>query len=278
MSTIAADTVIRVGAVTCPAIVDAIDDNLAEINSWAEKAARANVQLLLFPELCVTGYATNGGLPRVLGPGDRAYQELTNIATVNKVTLAVGLVWQAEQGKKPFMAHGLWLPSGEVYLYFKSHLGMREQALCAAGNELPVFELPNVRVGIQMCLEQHFPDITQTLVLRGAQLVLCPHATPRLSPEDRRESWCISLRARAYDNCTYVMAANLVGDNGQGTLYPGGVLLINPAGQIIAEDFSGQSAMITAEIDLTKVVDVRTTPQGLCRRFYAPSRRPELYD
>ena len=141
---------------------------------------------------------------------------------------------------------------------------------------MPAYDILDAKVGIQLCLEQHFPEITQTLALTGAQLVLCPHATPWLAPEEPGEL-AHSLQARAYDNCVYILAANQVGDNGQGTKYHGGVLLINPRGQILAENFSGNPAMITATIDLTQTVEVRTTPQGMCRRFYAFERRPELY-
>ena len=160
---------------------------------------------------------------------------------------------------------------GALSIYYKTHLGQREKAAYAPGNSLPVFDLINVRVGLQLCLEQHFPEITQTLALNGAQLILCPHATPRLTANQRRESWHISLRARAYDNCIFVLAANQVGDNGRGTLYPGGAMLISPLGQVLAEDFSGQPAMIVAAIDLSQATAATTTPQGTCRRFYALS-------
>jgi len=198
------------------------------------------------------------------------------LAAASGVVLAAGLAWR--EGGVKYLAHGLWHPGGAFHIYKKTHLGQRERGEYAAGDDLPVFVLPNVAVGLQLCLEQHFPEITQTLVLKGAQLILCPHATPRLGPAERRESWHISLRARAYDNCVYVLAANQVGDNGQGTVYHGGAILIGPDGKVLAEDFSGRPAMISGEIDIARVVDVRTTPQGMCRRFYARERRPELYE
>lgn len=269
---------IRIGAVSCPAEVNNLAANLAVINNWAGKAARAGVKLLLFPELSLTGYATGGAPPTALSPGAHELDAVAQLARRYCLTLAVGLVWQENPAKPPYLAHGLWTPTGQVHLYYKSHLGERERKYYAAGDCLPVFSLPEVRVGFQLCLEQHYPEITQTLALRGAELILCPHATPRLTPAERRDSWHISLRARAYDNCVYVLATNMVGDNGQGVEYPGGLLLVDPAGQVVAEDFSGRPAMIVDDIDLSLVVNVRSTPQGMCRRFYAPSRRPELYE
>jgi predicted amidohydrolase len=268
---------LRVAAVACPAAVGDLEDNLALAADYVAAAARDRADLLLFPELSLTGYATTGPAAAPLGPDHPAWRRLQELAGANGLTIAAGMAWQDEPAGPRYLAHGLWLPDGSFHIYCKTHLGQREKGEYAAGGELPVFALPKVTVGLQLCLEQHFPDITQTLALKGAQLVLCPHATPRLGPAERRESWHISLRARAYDNCVYILAANQAGDNGQGTVYHGGAILIDPAGRVLAENFSGQPAMITASIDLRQVAGVRTTPQGMCRRFYAPQRRPELY-
>lgn len=268
--------ILRVGAVSCRAGVNAIDENIAAAAAWIEKAAAAGVELLLFPEMSLTGYSTNGPAPAPWNAGSPACDRLRRLAGQYNITVAAGMAWQEPGGPKR-LTHGLWLPSGELYLYHKTHLGQREKGEYMAGDELPVFRLPKVTVGLQLCLEQHFPEITQTLVLKGAQLILCPHATPRLSAAQRRDSWHISLRARAYDNCVYLLAANQVGGNGQGTVYHGGAMLISPLGQVMAEDFSGDEAMICGDIDLDQAVDVRQTPEGMCRRFYPPERRPELY-
>jgi predicted amidohydrolase len=269
------NNLMRVGAAACPAIVNDIEANLAAAADWADRAAAAGVELLLFPELSLTGYASGEPPVMPITAGHPACRRMTELAAGRGIILAAGFAWR-ENGAR-YLAHGLWLPDGTAHIYKKTHLGQRERREYAAGDQLSVFALPKVTVGIQLCLEQHFPEITQTLVLKGAQLILCPHATPRLNAAERRESWHISLRARAYDNCVYVLAANQMGDNGQGTTYHGGALLVGPAGQVAAEDFSGQPAMIVADLDLDQVVNVRSTPQGMCRRFYAHERRPELY-
>lgn len=268
---------IRVGAVACQAVVNDIAGNMAIIKKWIAKAQETKVELLLFPELCITGYTTAGDLA-ALSAQDPACRELARISRETGMVLAAGMAWQDSRDAEKYIVHGLWLPEDGFHIYRKTHLGSREKKVYAAGNVLPVFALPQAQIGIQMCLEHHFPEISQTLVLRGAEIILCPHAIPRLSPEERREKWHISLRARAYDNCVYVLAANQAGDNGQGLVYPGGLMLVDPSGRVIAEDFSGKPAIITADIDLTGVISVRTTPQGMCRRFYAADRRSELYE
>lgn len=269
---------LRVGAVACPARAGDVAGNLAEMARWVRQAQRQGVNLLLFPELNITGYFTNGQAPVALGPGSSAVAAVQRLAADSGVILAAGLAWQEEPGQRPYIAHGLWLPRGEYFLYYKTHLGEREERHFARGDKLAVFTLPEVRVGFQICLEQHFPQISQTLALRGAQLILCPHATPCLPAPLRRESWLLSLRARAYDNCVYVLACNAVGSNGQGIMYHGGLLLVDPFGRVMVEDFSGQAGIIIGEIDLAVVENARRSPEKTCRRFFAPYRRPELYE
>lgn len=268
--------IVHVGAVACRAGVDATAENTAAAAVWIDRAAKDKVELLLFPELSLTGYATSGPAARPLDAGSPECAELASLAGKYGMTIAAGMVWQ-EPGGSRRLSHGLWLPSGELHIYHKTHLGQREKGEYTAGDDLPVFRLGKITVGLQLCLEQHFPEITQTLVLKGAQLILCPHATPRLTADARRESWQISLRARAYDNCVYLLAANQAGDNGQGCVYHGGAMVIGPLGQVLAEDFSGGEALVVACLDLDQAVDVRQTPEGMCRRFYPPERRPELY-
>ena len=268
--------VYRVAAAACPAIVNNWEQNLREMETWTAAAADQGVRLILFPELNITGYSTGSHL-EFLNPSHPAVRFVSRMAEKYGLAIAAGMVWQDEGGTVS-LSHGLWEPNGSIHMYRKTHLSAREEMVYAVGDSLPVFTLDGITVGVQMCLEHHFPDIAQTLVLRGAQLILCPHATPRITADQRQSSWHIALRARAYDNCVYLLAANLQGDNGQGLVYPGGAMAIAPGGEVLAEDFSGQAALIIADLDLSQVIDARTTPQGMCRRFYAPWRRKELYE
>ena len=267
----------RVAAASCPSLVNDWEANLGTIEAMAIEATKQQARLILFPELSLTGYSIKGDLL----PCHEEHEALKSIAAIagqHQIVISAGMAWYDKNDGLTYLAHGIWQPSGERQLYYKSHLGGREEAYFAAGNHLPVFQLPGITVGIQMCLEHHFPDVAQTLVLRGAQLILCPHATLRLTPDQRRESWHIALRARAYDNCAYMLATNMQGDNGQGLVYPGGMMVVDPGGNVLAENFSGEPGLVVADLDLDQVIDVRTTPEGMCRRFYAPFRRKELYE
>ncbi len=267
----------RVATVACPATINDFQTNIRTVEYWVQQASLRQAQLILFPEMNITGYATDNDI-EYCHQQHYAFTHIGKLAQKNNMIIAAGMAWRDIGGPNKYITHTLWLPNGENHLYHKTHLGGREAEYFAAGNYLPVFSLEGVKIGIMMCLEHHFPDIAQTLVLRGAQLILCPHATPRITAQQRRDSWKVALRARAYDNCTYIVACNMQGDNGRGLKYAGGAMIVDPTGKIIQEDFTDKPAMLVADLDFKKTIAARMTPQGMCRRYYAPARRLELYD
>lgn len=71
---------VRIGAVACQAVADAVEDNLAVAGHWTGRAAAAGAKLLLFPELSITGYGTRGAAPEPLTPGHAAIAVMKRLA------------------------------------------------------------------------------------------------------------------------------------------------------------------------------------------------------
>ena len=85
------------------------------------------------------------------------------------------------------------------------------------------------------------------------------------------------LPARAYDNTVYVGACNASGDNGLGTSFGGGSMILDPRGSVMAEDFSG-SGMVTADLTSEPLDRIRAEGYESMRDLYfLDKRRPELY-
>ena len=81
------------------------------------------------------------------------------------------------------------------------------------------------------------------------------------------------LPARAFDNGLYVVACNQTGNNENGLDFPGLAVILDPAGQIINKDISGEENIITADLKAEKLAEVR----GHRMRYFLPNRRPDLY-
>lgn len=236
-----------------------------------EVANRADIACL--PELFNVGYnlqALNDSLFDVaeVVPDGKTTQWLMETARRLKIGIAAGLV-EAVPGIVGLLYDTVVLVNGQGELvgrYRKSHLYPAEHRYFRPGDELPVFNVDGLRVGVATCFEAAFPPIFSTLAMQGAQVILNPSAVPvgYAYLQDLR------TQARAQDNQLFVVAVNHVGEEGD-IAYCGRSQVTNPRGEVIAMAPVGTQGSIVAELDLTLIRDQRL--QEPIFRGY----RPDLY-
>lgn len=164
-------------------------------------------------------------------------------------------------------------PDAPLAAYRKTHIAPPETGLLVAGNQVPVFEAQGLRFGIQLCYDAHFPELSAHMACMGAEIIFFPHASPRGTPEEKRDSWLRHLTARAFDNSVFVVACNQVGDNGAGLHFPGTAVVIGPSGDVLAEDVTGEEGLLMVDLEADLLAHVR----GHRMRHFFPKRRPDLY-
>ena len=197
--------------------------------------------------------------------------ELSSMAMQTNVDLLVGFM--EKSNAQYFLTHGIFRADGTVEFYRKTHLGQREKQVFSPGNELKVFPLScGLQAGLQLCVETHFPEISQTLSLRGAEVLFAPHAVP-MPVEKRMSVWKKILPARGYDNRVYIASCNMWDEKRFG----GGCLVCDPNGEVIAEFCENRSALLPFEIDEDALRLFRTDSASLSHRYYPRDRRPEIY-
>lgn len=253
-----------------------IDKNLETIHTICQTARQSHVDLLCFPELSVTGYHPDSVRIAQTIPGP-ASMALSQMATHCSLTLCAGITEKCT-GNKPWITQLLCLPDGSIFQYRKTHLGRRETEIYSAGDKLLVFDTPKIRVGLALCWESHFPEVTSTLALSGAELLLFPHASP-LEPPRRRESWTRTLSARAADWGIYVGCCNALGDSGRGFSFSGGAMAFGPKGEILSQHFSDKNDLLIVTLPSAPFYSLREEHGNLKKGvpFYPTYRRPELY-
>ena len=187
-------------------------------------------------------------------------------------------VWRNDRlRKKPYIAQLAAFPDGRQLTYRKTHLGQKERASYTPGETLPVFNAGQLRFGVEICWDLHFPEVSTVLALGGCEIIFVPHASPRIVG-DRREIWLKYMPARAYDNAVFLAACNLVGGDGRGKHFCGGAMVIDPRGRVIGEVFTGQDEMLVVDLDPQVINRIRgQEEEGMSASFFLNSRRPELY-
>jgi predicted amidohydrolase len=165
-------------------------------------------------------------------------------------------------------------PDGLVGRYRKSHLPfLGVDRFVLAADEVDVFETPIGRVGVEICYDLRFPELTRTLALRGADVV----AHPTNWPLAARSNADVLTRARAHENHVFLLTSNRVGSE-RTAEFCGWSQVCDVWGGRVAELDSTESGIAYAEIDVVaaRQKDIIPIP-GEYEMYLFGHRRPELY-
>lgn len=259
------------GLVQASATIDA-SQNLNTVRSFTAQAKAHGCCALCFPEAFLTGYAPERAAELALTADADYIRQISDLAQREQIDILIGFMetWQNQF----FLTHGILTADGNRQFYRKTHLGEREKTFFSSGTTLPVFSLScGLSVGISLCVENHFPEIAQTLSLRGAQLIFAPHAVPRIAG-DRLKIWSKYIPARSYDNRVYMACCNLWND----TRFGGGCLVTDPEGNVTASCLQDAPALLCFEVDPEKQTRFHSPDADLRHRYYPSKRQPDLYE
>jgi N-carbamoylputrescine amidase len=155
----------------------------------------------------------------------------------------------------PHVAPGFW----EKFYFRPGNLGY------------PVFDLGFAKIGVYICYDRHFPEGARALGLNGAEIVFNPSATVAGLSE---HLWKLEQPAHAVANGYFVGAINRVGVEAPWNIgeFYGSSYFCDPRGRIFAEASRDKDEVLTADLDLDKIAEVRKTWQ------FFRDRRPETYE
>lgn len=207
------------------------------------------------------------------GPTIKRMQEL---AKKHRMAIIVP-IYEVEQDGVYYNTAAV-IDSNGTYLgkYRKTHIphvapGFWEKFYFRPGNlGYPTFDLGFARIGVYICYDRHFPEGARALGLNGAEIVFNPSATVAGLSE---YLWKLEQPAHAVANAYFVGAINRVGHEQPwdiGEFY-GQSYFCDPRGQFLATASRDKTELVTAELDLDKIREVRNIWQ-----FYR-DRRPETY-
>lgn len=235
------------------------EGNLSIITESIRKAVASGCDIICFPEACITGYSTKNIF--TMSEDSDCMNALSDIS--KEITIVVG---GFEKADKDFITQFVFSDGRIVGRYRKTHLGMNE-TMFEAGNILQIFEADGYRMGIQLCWEIHFPQITAKYRNQDAILILNPTASG-LPPERRMSLWRKVIPARADDNRLFYAACNCDGSS---------VLCCGPDGSEIEGKEIGDH-LFRYDLDLSLVEKYRTPEETMRNIDYPKHFRPELYD
>ena len=247
--------------------------NIEKMKAYAEKAKKEDAELVIFPELSLTDYLVRDLIYELAEPiPGPSVEKMTEIAKQNKIYIVFGMPEMSKKAESVIYNTAVLVgPEGYIGKYRKMHLPthsvFEEKRYFRQGYETPVFETQIGRIGLMICYDVFFPEVSRALKLNGAQLIVCISASPAV----RRKFFEILTAARAIENNVFLAYVNLVGIE-DGLQFWGGSRIISPSGSIIAKAKYDEEDFVVGEIDLKDVRHVAA--------FVPTIRdlRPELYE
>lgn len=283
---------VRVAAATVDTRPADLAANLRKIEAWTARAAGDGAQLILFPELSLSGFIPNHPrgdhetwLRRALGAARSAalrldgpeIEALVNTAQRHNLLISVGTLEDA--GNLLFNTQVLVGATGLLAAWRKMHVPMFEMPFYNGGPVPQVCHTPLGRIGANICFDALLPESTRLLAVQNVEIVLFPFAAdpPPCTPTGWADWAAPALQARAAENGVYGVACNYVGRvecAGVEQTFPGGGLIVSPRGRPVAAWTlpAGQCGYILADLSAEELRAARAEPEYLFR-----FRRPELY-
>lgn len=143
----------------------------------------------------------------------------------------------------------------------------RESAAFRPGEETVAAETPVGKLGLSICYDLRFPSLYQALSAAGANVLSIPAAFTVPTGEAH---WHVLMRARAIENACFVVAAAQCGQHEDGRATYGHSLVVGPWGEVLLDMGNDAAGVGFADLDLTKVEEVRTRLPVIAHRRAIP--------
>jgi predicted amidohydrolase len=283
----------RVAAVSVNGHLGEPERVLSAIDTWCERAAAEKADLVLFPELVVHGHCTpNTWRLAEPVPDGPSVARLMRIASRHQLVVSAGL--NEKERDIVYNTQVLIGPNGFIGKQRKLHLSRDEAFYYKGGRELPVFDVGPCKDGIVICFDNLFPEVARVLALRGADVLLMPHAARFTTWDDTPASEAAARRfahrflkqyaLRARENACFAVLADQAGRAGYVDHWPrhsenqphhaGAAIIWGPDGEPLAstQEERIREEMIVATLDATLLARERSLANYMLR-----TRRPELF-
>ncbi len=247
---------LRLAACQINPVVGDIEGNLEKILFYIDKAVAEQAEIIVFPELAITGYNPEDLLfyPAFIKKAEDALYEI--VKKVKDFIVIVGLPVKKDDlyNSAAIIAdqslidvyHKVYLPNYSVFdemRYFKP------------GSRTPVYEYDGVFFAVNICEDIFHPSVPGLIqAANGAELIINISASPFYAGKYQRKKRMLSTRA--YDMGVYVCYLNMVGGQDE-TVFDGRSLIISPSGEILLRGKAFEEDFIVAEIDMEEVTRTR---------------------
>lgn len=248
-------------------------ENLKKIKKAVARAKKQGAELVIFPELSLTGYVVRDEIyelaERIPGPSTRIMED---IAKTNDIHIVFGMP-EISQNTEATLHNSAVLigPRGFIGKYHKMYLPthsiFEEKRYFRPGYQVEVFDTELGKLGFIICYDIFFPEVARLARVKGAQLIVCISASPGV----RRSFFEVLTIARAIENTAFLAFVNLAGIE-DGLQFWGGSRLVGPSGRVLVQAKYDEDDFVLGEVNYADIRPIEAFVPTL------RDLRPELFD
>ena len=247
--------------------------NLTKIRKTVAKAKKQGAELVIFPELSLTGYVVRDEIyelaERIPGPSTRIMED---VAKKNQIHIVFGMPEISAKTEATLHNSAVLIgPEGFIGKYHKMYLPthsiFEEKRYFRPGYQTAVFDTELGKLGLIICYDIYFPEVTRLTRLKGAELIVCISASPGV----RRSFFEVLTVARAIENTAFLAFVNLAGIQ-DGLQFWGGSRLVGPSGRILVQAKYDEDDFVMGEVNYPDIRSIEAFVPTL------RDLRPELFE
>ena len=214
--------------------IDDKDKNLKKAAQMLDENSDFEPNIVVLPELWNVGIFYDKFQNEAEFIPDATTMLLSGLAENYKTNIIGGSIVEKTYDNKFYNTSVVVDKKGAIIAKYQknhlfSHCGSQENKFLSAGNDVCVFEIDGIKIGLGICYDIRFPELFRKMVKAGIELFIVPAAFP----QERIEQWNILNQARALENLAALVSCNQYGASNY----------ISPYGKIISSSNIGECAI-----------------------------------
>lgn len=257
-------------------VTDSKSENLQTACRYLERAAQVGAELAILPEMFCCPYTNPSFVQNAEEAGGPVWTAMSDAARKNGLWLVAGSMPE-RAGGRIYNTSFVFDPSGaQIAFHRKLHLfdidvqgGQRfcESETFTAGDHITVFETPFGKLGLCICFDMRFPELSRVMTLAGARAIIAPAA---FNMTTGPAHWELLFRQRAVDNQLHTIGVAPARDENGPYVSYGNSIACSPWGDVLCRAGSGPD-LILVDLDLDRNEAIRAQLPLLS------ARRTDLY-
>lgn len=238
-------------------------ENLKSAKWYIKKVSEEGADIAVLGEMFNTPYITsNFPIYGEIGQGE-SWQALSEAAKDNDIYVVGGSIPEKDEKGRVFNTSFVFDRKGnQIARHRKMHLfdidveggqTFRESDTLTAGDEVTVFDTEFGKIGLCICYDFRFPELSRLMVNEGAKIIIVPAA---FNMTTGPAHWEILFRTRALDNQVYTIGVAPARDSSTGYTSWGHSMIVDPWGKVIKQ-LDEKIGYFIEEVDLDYVIQVR---------------------